>query len=73
MLTRHSGGGYTGTTGPYAFSICNTRLLYENDRDPSPKLGLGCGRSSKIWSFYRALPASAVTGSSSSTCFLSLD
>jgi hypothetical protein len=70
-LTYYSSSIYTGTAQA-PFSICNSFLMYENDRDTNPKVGLGCGKSSKVWNYYRTPPAIATPGPSSSTFILPL-
>jgi hypothetical protein len=72
VLTCCSSSVYTGTANA-PFSICNTLLVFENDRDANPKVGLGCGKGSKIWSYYRNPPAVATPGPSSSMNIPMLD
>ncbi|KAH7382536.1 hypothetical protein DE146DRAFT_636700 [Phaeosphaeria sp. MPI-PUGE-AT-0046c] len=47
-----------------SFSLCNSALMFENDRDSSPKVNIVCGVSSANWSYYRQAPSAATAISS---------
>ena len=48
-------------------TVCNTIMMFENDRDNSPLTNVNCGTASDRWSYYREKPAAAMTTSSDRT------